>query len=624
MSQSIASTPRRGRGWRTVAIAAVIVVPLAFAGLVVGALSNSTNAIGRIPAALVNSDTLIYQTAADGTKKPIFAGRQLVSELVGSSTGLDWTITNAADAKKLLENGSVDAILTVPKNFSTSILSLQSAEPTKANISIRTDDAHSYLTGAVAQSVGDAMVSAFGVAITQQYISGLYAGVGTLGSSLGAAADGASGLATGASTLGGGLGTLANGAASASGGAAALSGGVTSYTGGVDSLGSALQQFSARSAQLGDLSTGVSTFSTGVSGLAKALAAASADLAAGVPGAAERVSALSQQLSQAAAGGAGLATQTTGALSGVQSGIAEIAAGAAKLASGSGPLRSGASQLASAIGSLASGASSASTGATALASGASTLADGLKSGAAKAPVSSAAEAAKTAKIAADPVGLTVVRDHQIGDLGKVLSIYFVPLGLWLGALAVFLVIRPFSRRALGTTAGNARLAFGTLGRAAAITAVQAALLVALLHLSLGVSLALLPATLGFAVLLAFAFTAFHYLLSLAFGRAGLVVSLLLLALQLTSTAGLYPVQLLAAPFRIMSPFLPLTYGVQGMQAIIAGGSVGSAISASIVLLIFGVLSLLLGMPLIARIRRAQALGLAAPAAMLTGRSPQPA
>ncbi len=219
MSQINRPITRAGR-LRIAAIAAVILVPLAFAGLFVGALSQASTAAERIPAAIVNGDTLVYSTAADGTRSPIFAGRQLVTELTGGSSaggsgGFDWTITNRADARKALADGTIDAILTVPKNFSSSILSLRSPNPVRATIAIQTDDAHSYLTGAVAQAVGDGMVTAFGTAITEQYISGIYASVGTLGSSLSTAADGAGGLATGATDLSGGLGSLSGGATSA-------------------------------------------------------------------------------------------------------------------------------------------------------------------------------------------------------------------------------------------------------------------------------------------------------------------------------------------------------------------------------------------------------------------------
>ena len=89
------------------------------------------------------------------------------------------------------------------------------------------------------------------------------------------------------------------------------------------------------------------------------------------------------------------------------------------------------------------------------------------------------------------------------------------------------------------------------------------LLVVLLHTAVGIDWALLPVTLVLSLVMAGAFTAFHYLLTIAFGRIGLIASLLLLAIQLTATGGLYPIELVASPFRALSPYLPLTYGVAG-------------------------------------------------------------
>ena len=612
MSQPHApAAPVQHRGWmRIAAIIAVVLVPLAFAGLFVGALSQASTAVGRIPAAIVNSDKLIYSTAADGTKSPIFAGRQLVTELTGGrsagkSGSFDWTITNSSDARKALANGTVDAILTVPKDFSSSILSLQSSNPTKANIAIQTDDAHSYLTGAVAQAVGDGMVNTFGKAITERYISGIYASVGTLGSSLTTAANGANGLATGATNLSGGLGSLTGGATSAAGGAASLASGIGKYTGGVDSLSAGLRSLDSGAAGLTPLSQGISGVSAAVSGLSAKLAAATSEP---VPDNAA-IAAISAQLSAASFQLTAISGQNANAATGIQNGVSQSATGAATLAAGSAGLRSGASSLASGVGELSTGAASAASGASALATGASQLATGLKSGADQVPVTDRAAAAKSAKVAASPVSLTVTRENKIGDIGTAIASFLVPLGLWLGALAVFLLMRPITRRALATSAGNGRLVLATLARASAITAVQALLLVALLHLGLGVSWTVLPATLGFALVLALAFAAFHYLLTIVFGRVGLVVSLLLLAVQVTSTGGLYPVQLLAAPFQAISPLVPLTYGVQGMQGIIAGGDAGPIIAAALVLVAFGLTSVLLSILALRRVRRADALGL---------------
>ena len=544
---------------RRVGIAAVVLIPLAFAGLFVGAVGQGKSAIDSIPVAIVNQDTLQKVTNADGSVTNVFAGRQLVTELTGSE-GFDWTITNAADAEAKLASGEVYAVLTVPSNFSDSILSLSSAEPKKADISIRTDDTHSYLTGSVAQVVGQTMTDTFGKAITAQYIGGIYSSLGDLGTSLTAAADGATSLANGATSL---------------------SSGLTQYTDGVGSLASGLSQLEDGAAQL---SSGAATYTGAVSQISAGLTALAPAMSTADPALQAQFNALVAGLSQTAAGGSSL---TTG-VAGVQSGISQSASGAWQLANGSDQLTSGASQLAS---------------------GATDLATGLQSGADQLPSSNADTAAASAEVAADPVGLTVSTDNAVSQVGQIVATFFVPLGLWVGALAVFLVMRPVTRRALTSTARNGRLVASAIGKASLITGAQAVLLVALLHGALGVAWSLLPATLGFSLLIAIAFTAFHYLLTIGLGRAGLIVSLFLLAVQITSTGGIYPIELLSTPFQVVSPFLPLTYAVQGMQGILAGGNPGGVIAAAAVLAAFGIGSTVLALFAIRRTRRAGAIGL---------------
>lgn len=544
---------------RRVGIAAVVLIPLAFAGLFVGAVGQGKSAIDSIPVAIVNQDTLQKVTNADGSVTNVFAGRQLVTELTGSE-GFDWTITNAADAEAKLASGEVYAVLTVPSNFSDSILSLSSADPKKADISIRTDDTHSYLTGSVAQVVGQTMTDTFGKAITAQYIGGIYSSLGDLGTSLTAAADGATSLANGATSL---------------------SSGLTQYTDGVDSLASGLSQLEDGAAQL---SSGAATYTGTVSQISAGLTALAPAMSTADPALQAQFNALVAGLSQTAAGGSSL---TTG-VAGVQSGISQSASGAWQLANGSDQLTSGASQLAS---------------------GATDLATGLQSGADQLPSSNADTAAASAEVAADPVGLTVSTDNAVSQVGQIVATFFVPLGLWVGALAVFLVMRPVTRRALTSTARNGRLVASAIGKASLITGAQAVLLVALLHGALGVAWSLLPATLGFSLLIAIAFTAFHYLLTIGLGRAGLIVSLFLLAVQITSTGGIYPIELLSTPFQVVSPFLPLTYAVQGMQGILAGGNPGGVIAAAAVLAAFGIGSTVLALFAIRRTRRAGAIGL---------------
>lgn len=546
-------------------LAAVVLVPLAFAGLFVGAIGQGDKSLDRIPVAIVNEDTLQKTTAADGTVQNVFAGRQLVTELTGAD-GFDWTITNKADADAALKAGTVYAVLTVPSNFSTSILSLSSSDPQKADLSIRTDDAHSYLTGSVAQVVGQTMTDTFGNAITAQYIGGIYASLGDLGTSLTKAADGATQLANGATSL---------------------TSGVQQYTDGVSSLEGGLWTLSDSTAQLGQLSSGITQYTSGVSQASQGLSAIAPAMTAPTPELQAQFNAIVSGLETAAASGPDLASGAAG-LPQLHDGIAQAASGASQLSDSGPALVSGASQLSS---------------------GATQLATGLTTGAAQIPATDASSAAASAEVAADPVSLSVKTDNPVTAVGQVVATFFVPLGLWIGALAVFLVLRPVTRRALTSTARNSRLVASAIARASAVTGAQALLLVALLHGALGVGWNLLPATIAFSLVTAVAFTAFHYLLTVGLGRAGLVVSLFVLAVQVTSTGGIYPIELLSSPFQVVSPFLPLTYAVNGMQGIIAGGNPGGVVASALTLLAFGVGSVIIALFAIRRTRRASALGL---------------
>jgi len=562
--------PSWGSRWSAVArLAALALVPLAVVALFVGAVAQTDSAIDRIPAAIVNEDRLIMSTAADGTEQPVFAGRLLVTELTGAD-GFDWTITNEKAAEASLARGEVYAILTIPSNFSRSILSLSGESPEQADIAIRTDDAHGYLTGSVAQVVGQTMADTFGKEITAQYLGGLFAGFGELGSAFTLAADGADALSTGAGSLASGL---------------------RDYTGGVDSLAFGLSQLEDGAAGLSGLSSGVSQYTSGIAQLSSGLTAVNPGVQFN-PGVDPAVKAGLQQivdgLAAAAAGGQSLSSQTSSGIAEFQSGVSQSVGGAFQLAGGSPALVSGAD---------------------ALASGAGELAVGLRDGAAQLPTQDPDTIERTLEVAADPVGVSVTTDNAVTEVSQLVATFVVPLGLWVGAFAAFLVLPRLSRRAMASTASGARLTASTFGRAALVTSASAMLLVVVLHTAIGVSISMLPATVLFSLVMAFAFTAVHYALTVALGRPGMVVSLLLLAIQVTSTGGVYPIQLLSTPYQAISPFLPLTYGVDGMQAIIAGGALGTALSAGVALVLFGAVSMIIASVALRQRRKAGALGL---------------
>ncbi|MDQ1584034.1 MAG: putative rane protein [Microbacteriaceae bacterium] len=596
-------------------LAGVIAVPLLVAGFFAGALSNADKRIDTIPAMVVNHDTMVTTTAANGTKQQILAGRQLVTQLTGpNAAGFAWTISSTKDAQAALAAGKVYAVLTIPSDFSKSIQSISGISPKQADLNIRTDDAHGYLAGSAAQAVGTAMSSAFGREITSRYLDAFYQNLAGMGGSLSTAAAGASKISTGIDGLATGLGTLSSGAASASTGASQLAGGVAQYTGGVDQLSAGLGQLNSGAGALSQLSSGIGTYTSGVSSLAAALAQANAGLHSVDPIVAseseDAIAQISAQLTAAANGGTTLSSQARSGISGIQGGIAQSASGAAQISAGSSALRSGANGLAGGVSELSSGTASAASGASQLTSGASQLATGLAGGAEQASALKGGNTTSMAKVVSDPVGVTVSKDNPINTLGGVIGMLFVPVGLWIGAMAIFLLLKRVSALALASTASNGRIVLRGVARAVALALAQAVVLVALLHTALGVTWALLPATLAFSMLLAVVFAALHYLLTVAFGRVGIMVSILLLALQLTVVGGLFPVEIVASPFQFISPLLPLTYAVQGMQGIVSGVGGGDVAGSAAVLILFAAASLLLSFLIVARKRGARAFGFA--------------
>ncbi|HSP52803.1 MAG TPA: YhgE/Pip family protein, partial [Cryobacterium sp.] len=449
-------TPGQRRGAFGALLAGLIVVPLAVAGLFAGALATADQRVDTLPAIVVNNDEIVTTTLPDGTEQPVLAGRLLVTELTkptgdGSpATGFAWTISNSTDAAAALASGDAYAVLTIPKDFSASVTSLGGATPTRADLGIRTDDAHSFLAGSVAQSVGTAMSGVFGREITSQYLNGLYTNLAVLGESLTQAADGAAqvstgvtGVATGLDSLAGGTAAAASGASSAASGAATFSSGVTEYTQGVTGLSDGLTRLNTGAGGLAPLTTGLPAYAAGVQASADGFRQLNAAMQSD-----PRVADYAPALLQLQGGLDALAAQSPGisqagpGIQGVLDGVSQSATGASLLSAGGSDLRGGAGDLATGVAGISSGLSQLATGTTdaaagarLLESGAAELASGLQDGADSAAPLSDTDPETTAAVVSEPVGITAERDNAFGSIGPVIGMVFVPIGLWIGALA---------------------------------------------------------------------------------------------------------------------------------------------------------------------------------------------
>jgi len=150
----------------------------------------------------------------------------------------------------------------------------------------------------------------------------------------------------------------------------------------------------------------------------------------------------------------------------------------------------------------------------------------------------------------------------------------VPGALWLGAsLAAFLIQLRTLPRSAARYSAIARM-LGKILMPGGIVLLQAALIwvtvVWVLHIQTADALAL-ALTLGMASI---TFLMMVFALARALGDAGRALALVLLAVQLSSSGGLLPVELSGGLFAQVSPYMPITWVVKAIKASLFGAFEG--------------------------------------------------
>ena len=258
-------------------------------------------------------------------------------------------------------------------------------------------------------------------------------------------------------------------------------------------------------------------------------------------------------------------------------GLRELAGGTASLASGLQPLGGG-------LRSLQSGLARLDEGSIRLASGLQLVLQALP-GEVDAPGGSAPGMAT-------PVEPVLEVDAPVANQGLALSVNFVPLSLWVGAVTAAFLFH--LRRLCAPTAGFARSALvaGKLALPMAVVLVQSAVMVLLLAFGFGVAM---PRPLAFAAVLAtasFAFLSVVFLLVRLLGDLGKVIAVLLLIVQIGAAGALLPIQLTTAVFQTVHPALPFTWVVKAFRASLFGAYEGQWMAPLAVVAAIGAAALL--------------------------------
>ena len=241
-------------------------------------------------------------------------------------------------------------------------------------------------------------------------------------------------------------------------------------------------------------------------------------------------------------------------------------------------LEDGATQVADGVVSLGDGIGE-------LEDGAGELADGLGEAVDSVPSYGDQEAEDLASVVANPV----TASSGTSLFGAASIPLLVVAVLWFGALATFFVLRAVSAQALTSRRPSAFLAAGSLLPAAAIGAVQGALVAGIVQIVAGYDSGVFWGLLGMSVLAGVAFAAIHQALVAVFGGVGRwiagIVGALTVAISIVSTI---PDALTA-----VRDVLPTVPAFDGMLAIIAKST--GAGSAAISLVVWAVLAFVVTM-----------------------------
>ena len=538
------------------AFVALMLVPVLYSGLYLWANRDPYAGLDRVPAALVVLDAgaTVTDTTTSTTTTVNYGDR--VAKQVVQGGAFDWKRVSAADAAAGVTSGKYDFSVTFPASFSADLTSSTVtvgsdgstvAMPRTAGIQLVTNDSNSYLASTIATQAAATIRSSIAQQLGTDAASRFLLALSRVHDSLSTAADGASQLVTGANSAQSGAQTLANGTASLAAGASQLAAGTA--------------QLAAAGNHAAAAGTSLSTQLPAIQNhLQQQL------VADGLTP--EQITAVLGQL-------APLASQASTA----QSQLTAFAAQLDALNVGAQQVSSGATQAHVGAGSLASGLSS-------LSAGASALQNGLATGTAQIPNTDAAQRDAVASTIGDPVTVDRRAVTKASDYGAGLAPFFISLAAWIGIYALFLIVKPLSRRALTAVQRPLRVTLAGWLTPGILGLLQMVTVFLIVTVALGFSVANPVGALAFMALISVTFAAIILALNVWLGSVGQFLGLVLMVVQLVTAGGTFPWQTLPGPLAALHHVLPMGYGVDGLRQLMYGGSGATALQDAGVLLLW--------------------------------------
>ncbi|MGI8303555.1 YhgE/Pip domain-containing protein [Bacillus paranthracis] len=285
---------------------------------------------------------------------------------------------------------------------------------------------------------------------------------------------------------------------------------------------------------------------------------------------------------------AGGVNQLADGSSQVTGGLGTLSVGANQMAGGVNQLADGSGQVTTGIGTLNGGLNKMSTGSTQLIDGVNKLADGsgkvtdglvkVNDGSGELAEKLGEGAEKTGEVKgtdktydmfASPVKVKTEKMAEVPNYGTGFTPYFLSLGLFVGALLLSIVY-PL-RDTVGVPKSGFSWFISKFGVLLSVGIIQAVVADVILLFGLGVEVQSIPYFILFSIVTSLAFIALIQCLVTAFGDAGRFIAIITLIIQLTTSAGTFPLELIPKFLQPFNAWLPMTYSVSGLKAVVSSG-----------------------------------------------------
>ena len=339
-----------------------------------------------------------------------------------------------------------------------------------------------------------------------------------------------------------------------------ITSGVNAYTAGVDKVSQGASQLSEKNSTLiGGLDQLVSGSTT--------LTQKSYSLTAGVGQLVEKTPELVSGIEKLSIGSSQLNQKSQELIAGVdklQSGTSQLTDKSSQLLSGASQLENGSNKLADGAGKLAEGGTKLTSGLEGLQTGLASLGQGL--GNASDQLKSASTESKNAEILSNPLSLSKTDNDQVPVNGIAMAPYMISVALFVAAISTNMI---FAKLPSGRHPESRWAWLKSRAEINGIIAVLAGILVyGGVHL-IGLTANHEMRTFILIILTSLVFMSMVTALTTWNSRIGAFFSLILLLLQLASSAGTYPLALTNNFFRAINPWLPMSYSVSGLRQTIS-------------------------------------------------------